>query len=208
MLWVFVMGLATVPAFAAEESGAEGRRQGRQGAKAAAVKEEPKPKFKDAPSEREILRAQDRVKHYMSDRAIRGDFKDGRMIFTPADLGGLSDEQMANGFILGYVETDREKTDSGMTADPNGKLRTYVVYARKVGRGLERLVRPQGQAVAKSPLVDDGLDNVHPPVWQNSKRARSGTGASTSTSDRRTPIQSRTRAIEWIPAMHIRGSSV
>lgn len=168
MLWVLVMGLASVPAFAQKKQG--GKDDGGKGNKAAAVKEDPKPKFKDAPSEREILRAQDRVKHYMSDRAIRADFKDGRVIFTPADLGGLSDEAMANGFVLGYVETDREKTDSGMTGE-KGKLRTYVVYSRKVGRAWDVWFCHKGEAVAKSPLVDDGLDNVHPPVWQNSKRS-------------------------------------
>jgi hypothetical protein len=173
MLWVLVLGLVSVSATAQQRRGNQGnqREENNRQNPRAAQREEAKPALKNAPSEREILRAQDRVKHYMSDRQIRADYKDGRILFTPADLGGLSDEQMASGFVLGYVETDREKTDSGITADPGGKLRTYVVYCRKEGRNWEVWFAHKGNAIAKSPLVEGNQDNVHPPVFQNSKRS-------------------------------------
>jgi len=113
------------------------------------------------PTAKEISRANGRVQ-FQSDRTTKHEFKAGKTVkFTPADIGGMNDEERGKGCILGVIDSE---ADSGDGLKPG----RYHVYLRKHENRWQVFFVDKNEAVGFAHHLSQGLDNEHEPKFVES----------------------------------------
>jgi hypothetical protein len=114
-------------------------------------------KPKDGPNKNQISKADARVKFDKNDTVVDRHSSGKTVKFTPADIGHLNTEELANGAIIGKLETERNTKD-GLTPG------SYRVYVRKQGKW-QVFFCHEGQTVAQADDVTGNLDGEKKPKF-------------------------------------------
>lgn len=125
---------------------------------AAAPKDKDKDIHKDWPSAGKIDKAGARADYDKDNTAEQRNAKGQKVIFTPADIGHINDEERGNGCIIGKLDTDRNTSD-GLTPGQ------YRVYLRKHDGKWQIFFCQKDEAVGFSKSVQVIDDNEHKPKF-------------------------------------------
>lgn len=150
--WMAVLLLAAVPVFGAAAKKAPPRQS---------AAEEKREAMKDKwPSARQVQLEVNRIRDWNKGRMTQTRFRGKNVEFWPADHSKHSDEEKANGFILGKLVSEGDSKD-GLSAGQ------YYVYGRKEGSRWEVYFFSQNEVQAKSKQVSQNLEDLKNPLFKD-----------------------------------------